>query len=113
MPHVRAGTLVPIGVTSRARSPVAPEVASLSEVLPGFDAELWWAVFAPGGTPPATVAAINAQVNRALAEPKMAEFMAAEAAVPTPSTPERLAELVGSELARWRALAQREHIVAE
>jgi tripartite-type tricarboxylate transporter receptor subunit TctC len=113
MPHVRAGTLVPIGVTSRARSPVAPEVASLSEVLPRFDVELWWAVFAPGGTPAATVAAINAQINRALAEPKMAEFLAAEAAVPTPSTPERLAELVGSELARWRELAQRENIVAE
>lgn len=113
MPHVRAGTLVPIGVTSRARTPVAPDVPSLSEVLPAFDVELWWAVFAPGGTPAATVSLINAEINRVLGDPKMAEFLAAEAAIPTPSTPEQLADRVTKDLTRWRDLAKRDNIRAE
>ncbi|MFZ4761015.1 MAG: tripartite tricarboxylate transporter substrate-binding protein, partial [Burkholderiaceae bacterium] len=113
MPHVRAGTLVPIGVTSRARSPVAPDVPSLSEVLPAFDVELWWAIFAPAGTPAATVTQLNAEINRILGDPKMVEFLAAEAALPTPSTPEQLAERVAKDLTRWRDLAKRDNIRAE
>src|SRR6201993_1844769 len=73
--HVRAGTLIALGVTSKARSPVAPEVPTIAESgYPGFDAVAWHGIMAPTGTPLAIVKRLNTEIVKALNDPEVARL---------------------------------------
>jgi tripartite-type tricarboxylate transporter receptor subunit TctC len=68
---------------------------------PGFEADQWYGVVAPVGTPAARVARLNAEINKALALPDVAQQLAVEGAVPMPTTPQAFGELIVRELPRW------------
>lgn len=102
LPHIRSGRIKAIGVTSAKRSAVAPEIPTIAETgLPGFDAIGWFGVVAPGGTPPALIARLNAEVVEAMKAPEIRERLMAGGAEPQTSTPEEFAAFIQSEIPKW------------
>lgn len=78
-PHIKTGKLVPLAVTGTKRSPLLPDVPTFSEAgIKGVDVTLWFALLAPGGTPPAVLQRLNAALNAALAAPEVARALQAQ-----------------------------------
>lgn len=107
-PHVRAGKLRAIGVTSGKRTPVAPDVPTLAEAgLAGFEVDNWHTLFAPRGVPREVIARLNSDLNRVLSMPDVKEQMlsqqGAEAWV---STPQQAAAHVRAEVEKWGRIVQ-------
>ena len=102
LPHVRSGRLRALAVSSTQRLAVLPDVPTVAESgFPGFDADQWYGFVAPAGTPPAAVARLNTEINKILRLPEVAQQLAAEGAIPTPTTPKAYADLIAREIPRW------------
>jgi len=101
LPYIKAGRLIAIGVTSTTRSPVFPDVQAVAEVLPGFEAILWWGVMAPAGLPKPIADKLHTEILRILNQPEMKERWAKEGTVITGSTREQLAAMVRTDRERW------------
>jgi len=102
LPHVKSGRLRALAVSSAQRIPALPDVPTVAESgYPGFEADQWYGVVAPVGTPAGVVARLNAEINKALNLHEVAQQLAAEGAVPTPGTPQAFAALMQRELPRW------------
>jgi tripartite-type tricarboxylate transporter receptor subunit TctC len=102
MPFITAGKLVPLGVASAQRTPMMPDLPTLSEAgLPGFEIREWFALFAPAGTPPEVVARLNAAIVKDLRSPQSQQRFAAAGLIPTPSTPEEAARTAREERRAW------------
>ncbi|HSV46309.1 MAG TPA: tripartite tricarboxylate transporter substrate binding protein [Ramlibacter sp.] len=99
---VRNKKLMPIAVASRKRSPALPEVPTLAESgVPGFDYEIWYAMFAPARTPPDVVNTVSQALQSALRDPEVARQLVEQGADPSPSTPQELADYVQRDRVRW------------
>ena len=107
-PHVRAGKMRAIGVTSSKRSPVAPEVPTLAEAgLAGFDVDNWHTLFAPRGMPCEVVARLNTEFNRVLSQPDVKEqLLSQQGAEAWASTPQQAAAHVRAEVEKWGKIVQ-------
>lgn len=98
---VKDGRLVPLAVSTAARSPALPDVPALAEsAVPGLDWDQWYGMFAPAKTPRAIVNQLAAAVGRALAAPEMRSRIAARGSVPKPTTPEAFDAFVRAEVAK-------------
>ena len=106
LPHLRAGRIKALGVTSAARAAQMPEVPAIAETLPGYEATGWAGLCAPAGTPAPVVARINADVTALLREPDFAARMTLMGGTPAPQTPAEAAAFVRDEIAKWRAVAE-------
>lgn len=114
LPLVRERRLIGVATTGRTRSAAAPEIPTLLEAgLADVEVNLWWGVFAPSRTPPAVVTALNAAINRVLASPLAADFLAREGGTPTPQPVEYFATLVRNEVQRWQVVARQAGITQE
>jgi len=109
MPHVKAGRLKALAVTSARRSTSLPELPTAAESgLPGYEAIGWFGLLAPAGTPPAIVAKLSADANRVLAESEVSQKMLALGAEPAGDTPEHFARFIRDDQAKWsRLMAER------
>ena len=107
-PHVRAGKLRAIGVTSTKRTPVAPEVPTLAEAgLSGFDVDNWHTLFAPRGTSREIVDRLNGDLNRVLNNPEVKQqLLAQQGAEAWPSTPAEARAHVRAETGKWGKILQ-------
>jgi len=102
LPYVQAGKLRPIAVSSLQRNPLYPNVPTVAESgYPGFNAPAWWAVLAPGKTPPAIVNAMNQAVTKALKTPAVADKLKAQGIVIVAGNPEVLNNFIGKQIAVW------------
>jgi tripartite-type tricarboxylate transporter receptor subunit TctC len=102
MPQIKGGTLRPIGVGSKRRSPVLPEVPTLDEQgIKDVYADNWYALFAPAKTPAPVIAKLNAALTAALNDPEINRKLVEAGADPAPGTPQQLADFLKSELERW------------
>ncbi len=103
LPQVKAGKLRALAVTTLKRAPAVPDLPTIAEAgLPGFDLTTWFGVFVPAGTPPETVAKLNAEIVKALASRDLGERLAAMGTVaPESNTPERFAAFVRAEAAKY------------
>ena len=100
--HIKGGKLRPIAVTSTKRVPALPDVPTISEAgYKGFDANTWFGLVAPKGTPPAIVDKINAEVNKVLKSPDVREKFAAEGGGPMGGTSAEFAALLKTDHAKW------------
>jgi len=100
---MKTGRVRALAVSSLKRAATLPDVPTLAEtVLPGFEVNEWHGVLAPAGTPRDVVAALNREINRALAVPEVRERLATLGAEPTGGTPEQMAAFVRTEAERWR-----------
>jgi tripartite-type tricarboxylate transporter receptor subunit TctC len=102
LPHVRSGRLRALAVSSPQRIAALPDVPTVAESgYPGFEADQWYGIVAPAGTPAERVARLNAEINKALALPDVAQQLAAEGATPMPGTPKAFGDLIVREIPRW------------
>ena len=102
MPHVRAGRLRALGVSSTFRIDVAPELPTIAESgVPGFDATQWYGILVPAGTPRDIVMTLNAATRRIMQSKEVKERLAGEGAIAASGTPEEFAALIKREMARW------------
>lgn len=114
LPHIQAGKLRALAVTSRARLPAAPDVPTSAEVgLPTFDAGTWLAVVAPAGTPPAIVNRVSADIARAMALRETREKFAHQGVELIGSTPAELGRLITSDVVKWADVITKGKISAE
>jgi len=103
-----------LAVTSAKRSPVAPELPTLSEQgVSGFDVDLWYGLYAPAATPADIVQRFNAAVNEILADKGVQEMIGKQGLVPTGGKPEVLAQLTSKDLERWTRLIRDANIQPE
>jgi len=102
LPHVKAGKLKAIAVTSTKRATLTPELPTMGESgLPGFDVVSWYAIFAPAGTPPAIVDILNRDINDSLRDADVRERMTRIGLDPVGTTPAALEQHVKAEIAKW------------
>ena len=102
LPHVKAGKLRALAVTSAQRSPSAPEVPTMGEAgVAGFDVQSWFGLVAPKGTPKDIIARLNAESVKALATADIKERFMELGAVPGPMSPEAFGDYIRSEIIRW------------
>ena len=106
-PQVSSGKMKAIAVTSAKRSPAMPNVPTFAEAgLTGFEANSWWAILAPAGTPKEIIARLNAEVVKALNNAGLRERFLGLGADPAPSTPEECAAHIKAEVGKWAAIVK-------
>jgi len=112
--HVKAGSVVALGVASPNRIATAPELPTIAEQgLPGFDVTSWYSLVAPAGTPAAIVGRLQRELANAFADPEIREKIAGLGAVPVANTPAEFAAMQRTEAARWAKLAREANIHAD
>jgi tripartite-type tricarboxylate transporter receptor subunit TctC len=99
--HIKGGRIRPLAVTSASREPSLPEIPTVAETVPGYEATAWFGIGAPKGTPRDVIEKINAEVNRALADPGMQKKLAELGGKPIPGTPEDFGKVIAAETAKW------------
>ncbi|MCY1289721.1 Tripartite tricarboxylate transporter family receptor [compost metagenome] len=113
-PYLASGKLVPLAVTSRARSPLAPEVPTLSEVgYKGVDLNSWYGIFGPKGMPVDVVKKLNMHLNEILKMPDVIERMAAQGASPVGGSPEVLGKMNATDTERFGKIIKEMAIAAD
>jgi len=114
LPHIKAGKLRALAVTSAKRSEGLPDVPTIGESgLPGYDSTQWYGVLAPAGTAREIVARLHDEIVRALRAPEVMQRLAADGAEPVGSTPEEFAAFIKSEIDKWARVARAAGIHAE
>jgi len=114
MPHIKGGKMRPIAVTGLKRHPLLPDVPTFEESgFKGFDGIQWYGIVGPAGMPPEIIRQLNAEINKALGDPKLRERLSAEALEPMPMTPEAFGKFMQDDIARWSALAKERNIKLE
>ena len=108
LPHVRAGRVRAIGVTSLKRSLAIPELPTISEAgVPGFEITTWSGVVTPAGVPQAIVARLNAEINRALVSQTVKEQLGGAGYELVGGTPQQFADLAKKETVKWADIIKR------
>jgi tripartite-type tricarboxylate transporter receptor subunit TctC len=110
---VRAERLRALGVTSAQRWPLLPGVPAIAETVPGYDVNVWYAMFAPRNTPPEIVTLLNTALKTAVAEPKIVARFNQDGGVPTTMSPDQLAKFLAEDVANWRKMVDAAGISAE
>lgn len=106
LPHVRAGKLRALGMTSKGRSNLLPGVPAIAEVLPGYDVVLWNGIFAPARTPPEVVSRLSQAIGAVLRQEDTKKLLADQGSEPMGSTPEAFRQYVASEIPKWKGLVE-------
>ena len=106
MAQAKGGSVRALGVTSPQRWPSVPEIPTIAETVPGFEASVFYGMSAPKGTPPEIVEIVNKAVNEVLGDPKVVERFATIGGVPKPMTPAGYGKLIADETAKWRKVVE-------
>ncbi len=104
--QVAGGKMRALAVSSAKRSPVFPTVPTVAESYKGFDAVTWFGILAPAGTPKSVIDKLNAEINKALKDPKVRAAIEAEGGEVIGGTPDRFAALIKSEIQNWSSLVK-------
>jgi tripartite-type tricarboxylate transporter receptor subunit TctC len=99
--YIRTGRLRALAVTTAARAEMLPELATVGDVVPGYEASQWYGISAPKNTPAEIVDRLNKEINAAIADPKMHERFAAIGGEPLPGTPAAFGQLIAEETEKW------------
>jgi tripartite-type tricarboxylate transporter receptor subunit TctC len=111
--NVKAGKLVPLAVSSAKRTSLAPELPTVAEFLPGFEADSWTGLMAPAGTPSAVVARLQQEVAKMLATQDLKDRFAAMGAEGVGSTPADFAKMLADETERYARLVREANLKLE
>jgi len=107
LPHIKAGSLRALAITSNRRSPSAPDVPTMIEAgVDKFEITAWFGFMAPAGTPPAVVQKVSADVARLVASPDVQSRILADASEPVGSTPDEYGAFIRAEIAKWREVVK-------
>lgn len=101
LPFIKDKRLNGLAVTTASRSPLAPDLPALAELLPGYDVTSWYGVFAPAGTPQGIIDRMSAAMSAIITDEKVRPRLSALGATPVGSSPGEFTAYLGSELKRW------------
>ena len=110
---VKTGKLKALGVTTAKRSDTLPDLPTVGETVPGYEASVFYGVAGPKGMPPQAVDTLNKAFNAALADPRIKERIAQLGAVPTPMTPDEFGKIVAAETEKWGKVVRAANISVE
>ncbi len=114
LPHVKAGKLKALGVSSKARSQFAPDVPSVDEAgVPGYDVTVWFGVLTVAGTPPDIVKRLNTEMVKILTSPEVKERISKSGVDVVAGTPEHFSGFLKAEVSRWAKVIQEANIKAD
>jgi tripartite-type tricarboxylate transporter receptor subunit TctC len=113
MPHVRDGRLRALGVTSLDRSPLAPELPAIADVLPGFESNTWFGLYAPKGLPADLLARINTAANESVSDPEVRDKLSKLGIAPATGSPARFAAMVAQDSAKWKKIITERKIISD
>jgi len=99
--HIKGGRIRALAVTSAEREPSLPGLPTVAETVPGYEATAWFGIGMPKGTSAEIIAKVNAETNRALADPKMQARLAELGGKPIPGTPADFGRVIAAETAKW------------
>jgi len=106
-PHVQSGRIKAFAITSKERSPSFPEVPTVAESgLPGYEAENWYALLAPAGTPPAIVNRLNSELKKILTSPDVVKEIAKEGGRAVGDTPAEFAKFLSQDVPMWQKIVK-------
>lgn len=111
--HIKAGTVRALAVTTSMRSQVLPDVPTVAEFVPGYEASGWNGILAPKATPPAIVAKLNTAINEDLADPNTRTRLSALGASVIAGTPTQLGERIATETDKWARIIRDANIRAQ
>jgi len=106
LPHVRAGKLRALAVTTSVRSEALPDVPTVGETVPGYEASAFYGMSAPKGTPPEIIDKLNREINAGLADPRIKARLAELGGMLTPGSPADFGKLVADETEKWAKVIQ-------
>jgi tripartite-type tricarboxylate transporter receptor subunit TctC len=99
--YIRAGTLRALAVTTVTRSEILPDIPTVSESVPGYEASTWFGIGAPKGTPAGIIDTLNHEINSALADPKTMGQLADQGGTALPGSPADFGKLIAEETEKW------------
>jgi tripartite-type tricarboxylate transporter receptor subunit TctC len=108
--YIKAGKLRALAVTSASRSPILPDIPTVSEFVPGYDATGWFGVAAPKDTPTPIIALLSKEISAGLADPTMKARFAELGAEPMPMAPAEFGKLVAEETEKWGTVIREANI---
>lgn len=112
-PHIDAGRLIPLAVTTVKRSSILPNVPAVAEVVPGFEVNPWWGLMAPAGTSPDIVARIEKEMIRILQIPAIASRLRESGLEPEGTTASAFGKTIASDLDQWREVVKANKITLQ
>jgi tripartite-type tricarboxylate transporter receptor subunit TctC len=104
--HIKGGSIRALAVTSAQREPSMPDLPTVGDTVPGYEATAWFGIGMPKGTPREIIEKVNAEVNRALADPKMRERLAELGGKPIAGTPEDFGKVIAAETEKWAPIVK-------
>jgi tripartite-type tricarboxylate transporter receptor subunit TctC len=107
LPHVQGGRVRALAVTSKARSPLLPDLPTIAETLPGYEAIIWFGVGVPRDTPPEIVARLNHEINAGLASAEIKAKYLKLGTTPMVMTPDEFWAFSQSETDKWQQVIER------
>jgi tripartite-type tricarboxylate transporter receptor subunit TctC len=113
LPHIKAGKLRALGVTSEKRSSTVPEVPAIAEALPGFGIVSWQAIFAPAGVPQPVVEKLSGEMIKAINDPEVKSKLVAQGIEPSGMTPAELSAFQKAEIDKWARVIKAGNIKAD
>jgi tripartite-type tricarboxylate transporter receptor subunit TctC len=108
--HVRSGKLRALAVTTAARSPALPDIPTLGDFVPGFEASVWQGIGAPKSTPPEIVEKLNKEINAALSDPRIRAQLANLGSTALALSPAEFGTLIAEETEKWARVIRRASI---
>jgi tripartite-type tricarboxylate transporter receptor subunit TctC len=106
LPHVKTGRIRALGVASSKRSPAMPDVPAINESLKGFEADSWFGLMMPAGTPSEIIMKMNAETMKILSTQEVKDRLLTQGGVAAGGTPEQLAERIKADIAKWGKVAR-------
>ncbi|HEY4372154.1 MAG TPA: tripartite tricarboxylate transporter substrate binding protein [Burkholderiales bacterium] len=113
VPHIRSGRIKALGVSSKKRLEILPEVPTISETLPNYEVSGWNGILAPAGTPRATIEVLQKAIAKVVKSADFTKRLTAEGAVGVGSTPEEMEAVLKADIAKWAAVVKAAGIKAE
>jgi tripartite-type tricarboxylate transporter receptor subunit TctC len=106
LPHIRGGKVRALGITTKKRSPLLPEVPTIAESLPGYEVALWNAILAPARTPTDIVSKLNEAIVKVLNLPEVRARLAEQGSEPVGNSPAEFTQFIAAEVGKWKELVR-------